>query len=102
MPVKITSSSDGTEAIIAVVGRFDFNLHDEFRQALDKAKTGGYAKHTLDLGAVDDMDSAALGMLLLLRDALGGDKANIHIVRCRRELREMLEMANFQGLFRIA
>ena len=101
MTVKMNPSSDGKEAVIAIVGRFDFNVHDEFRQALDKAKVGGYAKHTLDLGAVDDMDSAALGMLLLLRDALGGDKANIQIIRCRRELREMLEMANFQGLFRI-
>jgi anti-anti-sigma factor len=102
MPVKISPSADGKEALIAIVGRFDFNIHEEFRQVLDMAKAGSFTKHTLDFGAVDDMDSAALGMLLLLRDTLGGDKSNIHIIRCRRELREMLEMANFQSLFRIA
>ena len=47
------------------------------------------------------MDSAALGMLLLLRDAVGGEKADVHLVRCRAEIREMLKMANFQDLFRI-
>ncbi len=101
MPVKISPSVDGKEAVIAVIGRFDFNIHEEFRQALDKAKAGGFTRYTLDFGAVDDMDSAALGMLLLLRDSLGGDKANIRVIRCRRELREMLEMANFQSLFQI-
>jgi anti-anti-sigma factor len=102
MPVKISPSPDGKEAVIAIVGRFDFNIHEEFRHALDAARSGTFTKYTLDLGAVEDMDSAALGMLLLLRDSLGGDKSNIHIIRCRRELRDMLEMANFQSLFRIA
>lgn len=101
MTVKQTISNDGKELVIAVVGRFDFHQHDEFRQVLDHVKGKSFANITLDLGAVDDLDSSALGMMLLLRDSFGGDKAGIRIVRCRSEIREMLEMANFQGLFKL-
>lgn len=101
MTVKFSVGSDAKEAIVSIAGRFDFGAHGEFRAALEKIRDGGFTKFTIDLGAVEDMDSAALGMLLLLRDNLGGDKANIQIVRSRPEIREMLSMANFSKLFRI-
>jgi len=101
MTVKLNVSADGKEAVVSISGRFDFSTHSEFRHVLDGLKAVKYSKYTVDMGAVDDMDSAALGMLLLLRDAVGGDKADVHLVRCRTEIREMLKMANFQDMFRI-
>jgi HptB-dependent secretion and biofilm anti anti-sigma factor len=101
MSVKATVPGDGKEATISVSGRFDFDLHAEFRKALDTVRKNNSAHVTVDLGAVEDMDSSALGMLLLLRDTLGGDKAHVKIVRCRPEIRDMLVMANFQGMFQI-
>lgn len=101
MTVKFSAGADGKEAVMSIAGRFDFGVHEEFRAALEKIRDGGFTKITIDLGAVEDMDSAALGMLLLLRDNVGGDKANIQIVRSRPEIREMLTMANFSKLFRI-
>jgi len=101
MTVKFSAGSDGKEAVLSIAGRFDFGVHEEFRAALEKIRAGEFTKFTIDLGAVEDMDSAALGMLLLLRDNLGGEKANVQIVRSRPEIREMLNMANFSKLFRI-
>lgn len=101
MTVKFSAGSDGKEAVMSIAGRFDFGVHEEFRAVLEKIRDGGFTKVTIDLGAVEDMDSAALGMLLLLRDAVGGDQANIQVVRSRPEIREMLAMANFSKLFRI-
>ena len=100
MSIKL-NIADGNEAIVSIVGRFDFSTHAEFRQVLEALRVNKYAKYIVDMGAVDDMDSAALGMLLLLRDTVGGDKVDVHLVRCRNEIREMLRMANFQDLFRI-
>jgi anti-anti-sigma factor len=102
MALKLHAVADGKEAVLAIAGRFDFNVHEEFREALEKMRGGGYSRYTVDMGAVEDLDSSALGMLLLLRDTLGGDKADIQISRCRSEIREMLVMANFQELFRIS
>lgn len=101
MTVKFAAAADGKEAVVSISGRFDFSTHGEFRQVLDALRATKFAKYTIDMGAVDDMDSAALGMLLLLRDTVGGDKAEVHLLRCRAEIREMLKMANFQDLFRI-
>lgn len=81
MTVKLNISADGKEATISITGRFDFNTHVEFRHVLDSLRTDKYAKYTVDMGVVDDMDSAALGMLLLLRDTVGGGKTDVHLVR---------------------
>ena len=101
MTVKFSASADGKEAVVSIAGRFDFGVHEEFRVALDKVRDTKRTKITIDLGAVEDMDSSALGMLLLLRDHMGGDKADIYIVRSRPEIRDMLAMANFSKLFHI-
>lgn len=101
MTVKFSVGSDATEGILSIAGQFDFGAHEDFRAALEKIRDGGFTRFTVDLGAVEDMDSAALGMLLLFRDNVGGEKANIQIVRSRPEIRDMLAMANFSKLFRI-
>ncbi len=101
MSVILNTAGDRKEAVISISGRFDFSIHNEFRQVLEQLRTVKYEKYTVDMGTVNDMDSAALGMLLLLRDTVGGDKVDVHLVRCRAEIREMLKMANFQDLFRI-
>ena len=45
------------------------------------------------------MDSSALGMLLLLREHAGGDRASIKIVHCQPEVKKILTIANFHPLF---
>lgn len=101
MTVKFSVGADATEGVLSIAGQFDFGAHADFRAALEKIRSGGFTRFIVDLGAVEDMDSAALGMLLLFRDNVGGEKANIQIVRSRPEIREMLAMANFSKLFRI-
>jgi len=100
MGVELKSGSGSSEAIIVISGRFDFSMNSDFRKILaDSAETA--VKYTIDMGAVEDIDSSALGMLLLLRDKAGGDAANIDIVKCNPDIVEMLRMANFQSMFNI-
>lgn len=47
------------------------------------------------------MASSALGMLLLLREHAGDDKADVKIVRCRPEVKKILTIANFHHLFHL-
>jgi anti-anti-sigma factor len=52
--------------VIKVKGRFDFSCHASFREAYAKAPDG--CEFVVDMEEASYMDSAALGMLLLLRE----------------------------------
>ncbi len=99
MSIETTVSDDGNSLKIRVHGRFDFNAHQDFRSAYEKADKS--ASYTLDMASTEYMDSSALGMLLMLREHAGGEGANIRITNCRDELKNVLTIANFQKLFDI-
>lgn len=84
------------EVTIVISGRFDFNAHREFREAVKAVSSGSTC--VVDLGETTYLDSSALGMLLLLRD--GGRE--VKIVKCTDEVRKVLEIANFHRLFNVS
>ncbi len=57
--------------------------------------------YVLDLEQVTGMDSSALGMLMLLREHAGGDRAEIRIVNASADLRNTLRIAGFDKLFTV-
>jgi HptB-dependent secretion and biofilm anti anti-sigma factor len=77
---------------------FDFTVHRAFHDAcLGERKPS--RSYVVDLGDVSSMDSSALGMLLLLREHAGGDRAEIRIVNADTALRGTLRVAGFDKLF---
>ena len=100
MSIRVDVDSTKGEANFSIIGRFDFEMHQDFRGAIKQAGPD-LNKYTVDMGAVEDMDSSALGMLLLLRENAGGDNANVQLVRCRPDIKDILKMANFQTIFDI-
>lgn len=100
MAITTTASPDGTELRIAVEGRFDFSVHQEFRRAYEEAPP--VERYCVDLRDTAYLDSSALGMLLLLRDHAGGDAADVRIVHCSDDVRKILTISNFEQLFDIA
>ncbi|MCB1868046.1 MAG: STAS domain-containing protein [Gammaproteobacteria bacterium] len=100
MPITSSVSDDGREISIRVEGRFDFSLHKSFREAYslaDARKT----RYQIDLSRAEYIDSAALGMLLLLRERAGGDDASIRISGCRDEIQRILQVSRFHELFHV-
>jgi HptB-dependent secretion and biofilm anti anti-sigma factor len=78
--------------------RFDFSIHRDFHDAC--LGSGRAARsYVVDIGEVTSMDSSALGMLLLLREHAGADRAEIRIVNAGTELRSTLRVAGFDKLF---
>ncbi|MFW5451291.1 MAG: STAS domain-containing protein [Methylophagaceae bacterium] len=98
--MKISTKTNGNKHIIKIHGRFDFNVQNEFRKAYEQAEKSSF--FVIDFMAADYMDSSALGMLLLLRDYAGGDKARMELINCKAEISNILEISNFQKLFRIS
>ena len=101
MPLTIQRSDDDRVVTITISGRFDFDLHQEFRQAFEHAEDED-ASYVIDLAQAEYMDSSALGMLLLLRERAGGDRADISIVNCSPAINKILTISNFHKLFKVA
>ncbi|MCG2633957.1 MAG: STAS domain-containing protein [Gammaproteobacteria bacterium] len=99
---NISVRGNSEAATIAVNGRFDFSVHSEFRGAYEKLlKEGASPVITIDMAGVDYVDSSALGMLLILRDRLGCDRARQRIINCSESVMEVFKVANFGQLFDI-
>ncbi|RLA19459.1 MAG: anti-anti-sigma factor [Gammaproteobacteria bacterium] len=99
MPISAVCSNNGQEAVIKIAGRFDFGEHQAFKTACDACTTA--QKYTLDLRATEYVDSSALGMLLILRDKVGGDKGRVKILNASPEVKKVLTIANFEKLFTV-
>lgn len=98
MPVHIRHSDNGETRIIAIEGRFDFSAHQAFRDAYEK-DSGQVRRWVIDMTDATYLDSSALGMLLLLRDYAGGDRANIQIENSNPDVRRIFAISNFEQLF---
>ncbi len=93
-------SPDGNTVTIAIQGRFDFSLHKDFREAYS-GEAANASRYVIDFKDTEYMDSSALGMLLLLREHVGGDTDRVRLTNVSPELRKILEISNFHHLFKM-
>lgn len=98
MSVTSERSPDKQKLTIKIKGRFDFSTHQDFRGAYERED----AKHyVVDLKETNYLDSSALGMLLLLRDHAGGERADVRLENCSADVIKILAISNFSKLFNI-
>ena len=100
MAITAQLNGDDQALTISIAGRFDFSLHQEFRDAYENSDHDPSA-YRVDMRDATYLDSSALGMLLLLRDFAGGDQAKVEIVNCNADVRKILSISNFEQLFTI-
>lgn len=83
-------------------GRFDFRAHPQFREAARQAlEAGGLREIDIDLARVSYLDSAALGMLLMLRERAGLPDGSLRLCHASESVQRVLDIARFERLFGI-
>lgn len=100
MDIKITSGN-GLVAI-HLDGRFDFGARRAFAAARDKALANDGRHIQVKFTGVDYVDSAALGMLLILREKAHSTGKSVSIADCSDPVRQLIRVANFERLFNVA
>jgi len=100
MAITSKLSPDGELLTLYIQGRFDFSSHQDFRSAYESLSKQP-ERYRIDMQETSYLDSSALGMLLLLRDHAGGDRARIEIHNCSPDVRKILTISNFEQLFDI-
>ncbi len=100
MSVQAKMDSGNGTLQISVSGRFDFGIHQQFRQVTDVGAQV-IKQIELDLARTEYLDSSALGMLLVLRDKVGENKNAVKIKNAKPDVVKILKIANFDKLFSI-
>jgi len=98
MAIETKLDSASKTLTLAISGRFDFGIHQDFRKATEQA-ANGVNTIVVDMGRVDYLDSSALGMLLVLRDKVGESKSAVKIKGAKPDVKKILQIANFDKLF---
>jgi anti-anti-sigma factor len=101
--MQASITKDAGKTVINLSGRFDFNTHREFRSAYEPLVGDvDTLAVVVDFTGVDYLDSSALGMLLMLRDKLGGAGKEVALTGVRGNVKQVLDIANFGKLFPIS
>jgi len=100
MTVSSKFIGDSKQLVIAINERFDFSLHQKFRDLYNDETTQGLT-YILDLSQTEYMDSSALGMILLLKDHVQLHAGQLIISKPSDTVRKILEIAQFQRLMTI-
>ncbi|MBF0460678.1 MAG: STAS domain-containing protein [Magnetococcales bacterium] len=97
MPVSSYAKDD--TVFVKLSKSFTFDDHADFRRAALSYSSG--TRFEVDFGDIEQIDSASIGMLLLLRAETGGEEANIALVNCRPNILKLFRMCQFGDLFRL-
>jgi len=84
---------------VTLSGNFTFSNHPEFRAILEKIAERDVEQVVLHMSAVEFVDSAALGMLLLALDEAEKHHKRLVISGATGQVKKMFDMARFDTLF---
>lgn len=100
MAVNVTFSKESKQLLIMINDRFDFSLHQQFRDSYRQC-TDQNINFILDLSRTQYMDSSALGMILLLKDHAEMYQGELVIRKPNETVNKILEIAQFHRLMSI-
>lgn len=101
--MEIRQTKSGNQATLTLVGRFDFNVHRDFKEAyMSLLNEAEVQTLSINLSGVEYLDSSALGMLLMLRERVQAANKQIVLTNPNETVMKILDIANFKKLFTIA
>ena len=100
--MTFTIRNDAQPGLLHLEGTFTFDGHATFRDVTAPLlEAGGFPDIVLDLSGVAYMDSAALGMLLLLREKAAVKGMKVVLSRPSLPVAGILKIVQFGKLFDI-
>lgn len=96
-----TMTTQDERVHITLSGSFAFGDNQAFRDMLKQIEAQRVGLVSVDLSGVDFIDSAALGMLLLLRDTLESRGIGLELHQPVGQVKKMFDLSQFDTLFTI-
>lgn len=89
----------GTDTAIDLKGRLTFSDYSTFREMTQMFSEYKTKNCSIDLSALEFIDSAGLGMLLIARDKVRSFEGNITLKGAQGQVKKMLDLGHFERLF---
>lgn len=86
---------------IGLSGQLTFADHQKFRRIIDEIKGNNLESLRLDFSKVDFIDSAGLGMLLLLRDECQNRHIALALNNAHGQVQKVFTISKFDQLFKL-
>jgi len=100
--VNCTTQIQGTKGIVALEGRFTFEAAAAFKACAHAAlEQLGITELHVDFKGVPDLESSALGSLLMLREKAETTGARVILLNPNPTVRSLLDGVKFAQLFEI-
>lgn len=99
MSINVIQDDKAKVATISLIGSFDFSLFNDFREAYSDLN-GAFDRYVIDMSSVEYLDSAALGMLLSMRNAIP-DNQEIELQGANAFIKNILMISRFDKRFKI-
>ena len=95
-----STQNDGT-LTIRLSNKLTFDDHGVFRDLLKQISSSGCKRCVLDVGGLDSIDSAGLGMLMIAFEASEVEHWEFVISHPRGQVQRMLEITEFAKIITI-
>jgi HptB-dependent secretion and biofilm anti anti-sigma factor len=99
--MEYTKIVDGNKCSIAVEGKFTFSDHLAFKKIFEIFTNSNIKELEIDIHNITFVDSAALGLLLLLKDNCTSHGVALTLLRPQGQVQKMLKISRFYELFKI-
>jgi anti-anti-sigma factor len=96
-----TTVQTGDSVAINLAGRFTFADNKVFGGVINDIVATQCKKLIIDLSLVEFIDSAALGILLLIRDKCEKSQVILALKNPQGQVKHMFEVSRFNDLFKI-
>ncbi len=99
--MEFNISVSGNERKINLSGRLTFQDNEAFRTILGSFNDEGPDACSFELADLEFIDSAGLGMLLLVKDAAESSNLKVTLFHPKGQVKQMLEITRFHELIEI-
>lgn len=99
--MEFTISNDGNRRLLNLSGRLTFNDHESFRDITKSLKEQGPNSCSINLSSLEFIDSAGLGLLLLVSETAKDQNINVTLSGARDQVHKMLEITKFSEVIPI-
>ncbi|MEG3617547.1 STAS domain-containing protein [Magnetovibrio sp. PR-2] len=99
--MEYTINSDSSQRTVNLKGRLTFSDHDVFREITQSLSEPGPSTCSVNLSDLEFIDSAGLGLLLLVKEAAQENSLSISLTGASDQVAKMLDITKFNELIDI-